>query len=127
MKYKYMSVIEKYEVEVDEQFHEILIEMDKKERNSERKHYRHNPISLSCVDPDEAWMKDDTNILNDLIYKESVLHILSCLSERQKYLIMECCLKDRTFVDLAREAHVTEGAIRHAVERAKSRIQKYFN
>jgi len=126
MKYEYKSVTGKFEVEVDEQLYEVLSEMDRKEHNAERKHYRHNPISLSCVDPDEAWMEDDTNILGDLIDKESVRHILSCLSERQQYLIKECCLEGRTFVDLAREKGVTEGAIRHAVERAKRRIQKHF-
>jgi len=123
MKYEYTSVTGKYEIEVDEQFYNILHEMDKRERNSNRKYYRHNPISLSSVDYGGKWMDDGTDILGDLIDAETVRSVLSCLSERQQHLIKECCLVGWTFVDLARQKGVTEGAIRHAVERAKKRIE----
>ena len=123
MKYQYKTVKGKIEVEVDEQLYGIFDAMDWEERNSYRKHYDHNPIALNCVDYEGEWMDDGTDILGDLVDSESALFALSCLSERQRYRIIKCCLDGWTFTDLAIKEGVTEDAIRYAIERAKKRIK----
>ena len=55
LKYEYRSVTWKYEVEVDERFNEILLELDRKDDNADRKHSRRLPISLEGADYEGEW------------------------------------------------------------------------
>jgi RNA polymerase sigma-70 factor (ECF subfamily) len=58
---------------------------------------------------------------------ESVAGIMSCLSKRQRYLVQKCLLDGWSYTDLAAEEGVTEGAIRHAVNRACKRMEKFLS
>jgi len=123
MNYIYKTVMGNHEIEVDEQLYNILDALDREEHNADRKYYRHNPISLSCIDCDGKWMDDGSDILGDLVDEEAARNILSCLTEQQQYRIKKCCLDGWTFTDLAIKEGVSEDAIRYAVERAKKRIK----
>jgi len=72
MKYTYITATGKIEIEVDEQLHEILIGLDNKERNSDRKHSRRNPISLESAVYEGEWFSDGADILGDLIRTEDI-------------------------------------------------------
>jgi DNA-directed RNA polymerase specialized sigma24 family protein len=124
MKYAYVTATGKQEIEVEERFHGILLAMDREEYNADRKHSRRRPLSLSQGGFDGSWMADKTDIPGELIGSEAVLGALSCLSPRQRYLVTKCCLEGWSYTALAAREDVTEGAIRHAVERAKKQMQK---
>lgn len=55
---------------------------------------------------------------------DSVAQLLSCLSERQQYLIRKCFLEGWSYTDLAALEGKDESAIRHAVNRAIARLRK---
>lgn len=61
-----------------------------------------------------------------LIKEESIAQIMSCLNDRQQYLICKCYLEGWSFTDLAAQEGKDESAIRHAVDRAKKKIKKFL-
>lgn len=61
-----------------------------------------------------------------LIKEEGVAQIMSCLSERQQYLIQKCFLEGWSCTDLAALEGKDESAIRHAVDRAKKKLRKFL-
>jgi len=123
MKYEYVTATGKHEIEVNEQFYDLLLAMDREEYNSDRKHNRRKPVSLEGADYEGDWFADGSDLLAVLIESETINEALSCLSERQQYLITKCCLEGCSYVYLAAQESLTEGAIRHAVERAKRRLK----
>jgi RNA polymerase sigma-70 factor (ECF subfamily) len=99
------------------------------ERSNDRKNSR--PDRHTSLDTfgyeDARFFGDGSDFLGDVVIAESVAHIMSCLSERQRYLIQKCLLDGWSYTDLAAEEGVTEGAIRHAVSRAFKRMKKFLS
>ena len=84
MKYTYVTATGKIEIEVNERLHNVLIALDKEEYNSNRKHNRRRPISLSSADFDGDWMASGIEILEDLIRLEDreQRHPMTCQGNR---------------------------------------------
>ncbi len=61
-----------------------------------------------------------------LIKKESVAQIMSCLNDRQQYLIRKCFLEGWSYTDLAALEGKDESVIRHAVDRARKKLRKFL-
>ena len=92
MKYKYINVTGANEIEVSEQFNDILTGMDNDEQNSNRKHSRRHPLSLESAEYEGDWFLDDADPLDILIKKEEIkrLHIaLSILTDDQQKLVQQ--------------------------------------
>ena len=124
MKYTYRTATETIEVEVDEQYHGILLELDREETNADRKHSRRHPVSLSNADYDGEWFEDETDWFSALIDADSIDQAMSFLPERQRHLLMKYIIDGWSYSDIAAHEGVTEGAIRHAIERAKKQLCK---
>ncbi|GAB6172937.1 hypothetical protein JCM15765_24150 [Paradesulfitobacterium aromaticivorans] len=58
---------------------------------------------------------------------ESISHLLSCLNERQQYLIQKCCIQGWSYTELAKLEGKDESAIRGAVKRAKNKLKKILS
>jgi len=116
-----------HEIEVDEQFYGVLLALDRKEFNSDRKHRRHNPISLSNTDYDGEWMEDGTDILGDLIRVDGdkQLHAaLTNLTHDQQALIKQVFFEGVTPSTIAQRDGVDKSAISHRLALAYKRLKK---
>ena len=129
MKYEYITATGKQGIEVDEQFYSALMALDREEYNSDRKHHRHNPISLSSAYYDGEWMKAETDILGDLIRADD----LECLHEtfplltlKQQALVKRIFLNHEKIMDIARKDGVSEAAIRNRLGKIYRRLKKKF-
>jgi RNA polymerase sigma-70 factor (ECF subfamily) len=76
---------------------------------------------------DARFFGDGSDFLGDIIIAEDIADIMSCLSNRQRYLVQKCLLDGWSYTDLASKEGVTEGAIRHAVNRACKRMKKFLS
>ena len=127
MKYEYKGITGNTEIEVDERFYDILIALDNEEFNSDRKHSRRHPQSLEDADYEGEWFSDGTDILGDMVTEDAIRRNISCLSERQQYLVQKICLDGWKYSEIAALEGKDESAIRHATERAKTKIKKFLS
>ena len=130
MKYEYTGVTGKTEIEVDERFYELLIALDQEEFNSDRKHSRRHPISLEGADYEGEWFSDGTDVLGDLIKKESYenLHTaLLQLTPAQQELIEQIYFNDIPPSEIARRCGVDKSAISHRLSLIYKKIKIYLN
>ena len=129
MKYEYDTATGKNEVEVDERFIDILREMDREEYNSDRRHSRHNPISLSHADYDRDWMTDKADILCDLIEAEDgekLQAALALLTTDQRSLIQDVYFRGVLPSEIARRDGVYKSAISNRLARAIKRLRFFL-
>jgi len=114
MKYEYINATGKIEIEVDEQFYDILLALDREEFNSDRKHARRHPLSLEEMEYEGDWLSDGADILSDLIKSEDSerLHkALASLTSSQQALLERVYAKNEKIVDIARKMGVSQPAI----------------
>ena len=126
MKYEYKTVTGKEVIEVDEHYYGLLMTLDNDIYNSDRKHERRHPIPLDDADYEGEWFSDGTDIPAAVSDSESTIRALSCLTEYQRHLVIKCWLEGWPYVDIAAREGVTEDAIRHALDRAKKNLEKFY-
>ena len=102
------------------------IDAEKKNNRRNSRPDRHSRLSTFSYE-DARYFSDGTDLLADLIDSEAVGHVMSLLTDRQQYLIRKCFIEGWSYTDLAALEGVDESAIRHAVNRAKSRLKKVLS
>jgi DNA-directed RNA polymerase specialized sigma24 family protein len=113
-------------LEVSEEVGTFYLESIEAEKKNDRKNSRpdrHSQLSTFEYE-DIRYFSDCTDLLADLIESEVVSHVMSCLNDRQKYLIRKCFLEGWSYTDLAALEGKDESAIRHAVNRAINKMKK---
>ena len=129
MKYQYKTVVAKIEIEVDEHLYNILNVLDREERNSDRRYSHHNPISLSSADFEGEWMKDDTDILGDLVDaedRERLYRTLAQLTLDQKKLIERIAHNNEKIVEIAQVLGVSHQAISQQLMTVRKKLKEVF-
>ena len=117
------------EMDVTDEVGTYYLESIAAEISNDRKNTRpERHTLLSSFDyEDVKYFSDSTDLLADLIDSEFVSRALSCLNDRQQYLIRKCFLEGWSYSDLARTEGKDESAIRKAVDRAKTKLKKYLS
>ncbi len=116
------------ELEVSEEVGTFYLESFDAEKKNDRKNSRpdrHTLLSALNYE-DKRYFSDGTDLLADLVESEVISHAMSCLNERQKYLVRKCLLEGWPYTDLAAAEGKDESAIRHAVDRAKKKLRKFL-
>ena len=127
MKYEYINATGKTEIEVDEQFYDILVALDREEYNSDRKHSRRHPLSLEDAEYEGEWFSDGADLLGDMIRAESYerLHAaLAQLTPSQQALIQQIYFEGVAPSEIARRDGVDKSAISHRLALAHKRLKK---
>lgn len=130
MKIKYRDANGKIiELEVAEEVGTFYLESIEAEKKNDRKNSRPDRhTQLSTFDYEDArYFSDGTDLLADLIKSEVISHAMSCLSDRQQYLIRKCFLEGWSYTELAALEGKDESAIRHSVDRAKKRLKQFLS
>lgn len=116
------------ELDVPEEVGTFYLESIEAEKKNDRKNSRpdrHTQLSTFEYE-DIRFFSDGTDLLADLIESEFVNHAMSCLNDRQQYLIHKCLLEGWTYSDLAAAEGKDESAIRHTADRAKKKLRKFL-
>lgn len=125
-KYKYESVTETVEIEIEESWGEVLSELDRHDYNIEHKETRRH-CSLDALNLDDAFLASNVNLEERVLSElenEGLREAILKLSPNHRRLILEHFYSCRSFADIAKEDGVDESAIRHAVARAKNNLKK---
>jgi hypothetical protein len=100
---------------------------------SERKHTRADhkycpgaPLSIEEADPDGVWIPDANDAISEFELQADFEHALNTLTEIQRYCIIEVCLNERTYRDVASERGKHPSTVKEAVKSAKAKLKKYF-
>lgn len=130
MKIKYQFVNETVEIEVEEHWGELVLELDCQEYNSDRKHSRRYPIAIDAADYEGEWFSDGTDILGDIVREEDnqcLLEAISKLNPEQQDLIHTVYVRKEKIVNIARKQGVTEGAVRDRLRKIHRRLKKFLD
>lgn len=117
------------EIEVDEDLHSVLIELDRKEYNINHKETRRH-TSLDNGNEDGQWISTYDKDLNTLFEDESnedkLNKAIEHLLPQQKELLKAIYFDDISVNDYAKKEKVHQSAISHRLERIYKQIKKYF-
>lgn len=127
MKIKYTFANgETTEVEVSEEWGNLVVNLDRQEYNTNHKETRRH-CSLEAFNLDDNFLPSKDDVEMDFICREEnakLYDAISQLNPRQQKLIKAIYFENRKVTDLANEEGVHWTAITHAVERALKKLKK---
>ena len=127
MKIQYKFSSETIEIEVSDEWSEILIDLDRQEYNNDHKETRRHYHMEGCVYEGDDFAVED-QVLARLLEDDGLLAKLpsavASLLPRQRRLINQVFVERKTYVAIAREDGVDESAVRKAVGRALKKLEK---
>ena len=128
MKIKYEFDKETVEIEVDEQWGQVVLEFDRQEyNNNQSETRRHN--SLYDFSPESKKFTDSVDVLGEVLrnldYKE-LYTALDKLKPRHRNLIIQHYFNGVSQNELARLEGVTKGAISQSISCAIKNLKKYM-
>lgn len=126
MKIKYEFANETIEIEVDEDWGAVLIDMDRQEHNNNQTETRRH-CSLEAYNLDGNLVPSDEDLEADFLITEDHKRLYAAIKKlepRQQYLIEQVYFAGRKKTDIAREEGVSHVAIVTAVQRAVKKLKK---
>lgn len=115
------------ELEVPDKIGTFYLNSIEEEKRNERRETRRHTSLESFTYEDKQFFDDGTDLLAELITSETVSSAMSNLTERQQYLIRKTFLEGWSYTDLATLEGKDESTIRHAVNRAKAKLKKFYS
>lgn len=126
MKYEYKTTTGNIAIEVDEQFHELLVAMDNEEKNSNRKHSRRYPVSLENCEYEGEWFKDKHDAIHETESGIDMEQALAALTEIQRICFTEVCLSGKSQRDIAAKLGKSKFAVTQAIGGARKKLKNFF-
>ena len=126
MKFKYVFANETVEIEVTEEWNNILVDLDRMEHNNNQTQTRRH-CSLEALNLDDAYIPSEVNLERDVVAREDAAELQGAIKQlepRQRYLISEVYLKGRSQKEIATEEGVCKSAISHTLARAEKNLRK---
>lgn len=123
MKIKYQFATETVEIEVDDDWGNLVIDLDRQDYNNDHKETRRH-ISYDALDFDgDALAAEDRNLTvyadNDALYQA-----IQQLTLNQQYIIRAHYFEDRSFTEIAQALGVGVSSVTHSAERARNALKK---
>lgn len=129
MKIKYEFVNETVEVEVDEKWGKVLMELDRIEYNNDKKETRRH-LMLNLSKDATAWVIENNDPEEEIIemmnYVNDFRLILSVLNDSQRKLIGALFVKGLSQEEYAEIAGVERTAVTHQLRRIRKKLKKFF-
>ncbi len=126
MKIKYQFVNESIEIEVDEEWANVVIELDRLERNSNQTETRRH-CSLDGLNLDDAYLPSDVDVEKEVLagleaasLHEAIGKLLPC----QQELVKRVFFGREKIATIAKEEGVDEAAIRGRLQRIYKKLKK---
>ena len=128
MKIEYKFTDETVEIEVADEWGELIIDLDRQEYNNEHAETRRH-CSLEDYNRDGQLIPSNIDLEGDVISAseyERLYRAFRELNPRQKSLIQKVFFDGMSYAEIARAEGVDESAIRHATTRALKKIKKFL-
>ena len=130
MKFRYVfGNGESREIEVGEEWYDILIALDEEEGKNDRRETRRHS-SLQGLDYEGEWLAaSDADVCLEVLRRidaETVRRALPMLTPRQQELVRRVFFMDERVSHIAAEEGVGERAIRDRLKRIYKKLQKYL-
>ena len=129
MKVKYEFVNEAVEIDVDEKWAEVLMELDREEYNNDKKESRRH-LMLDPSQDATAWTIDEEDpeeaIIEMLDSRKDLEFIMSILNEKQKKLIEALFIEGLSQAEYAEKNGIKQASISQQLETIRKKLKKYF-
>ena len=128
MKITYNFIDETVEIDVPEEWGEVLIELDRQEYNNNKKETRRN-CSLDAYNADGNLVSDETDIEGDLFLHEDYKKLYEAIHKLgpwQRYLIEQVFFAGKKQNQIAAETGLGKAAISRAISRAKKNLYEFI-
>lgn len=123
MKIKYQFATETVEIEVDDDWGNLVIDLDRQEYNNDHKETRrHVSLDAALYEGDVFVDKDaDLDKFTDRI---DLQQAISTLTNHQQRIINGRYFEGLTYIELGKELGITEASVRRAADRALKQLRK---
>ena len=124
--YQFAKPEDKIEIEVSDDIGEVIVRLDKDERNSYQKLHRHS-YSLEAYDSYGKRIEADEDLERDYTDKEEIeaLHkAIKTLLPEQQELIRRIFFEDEKISTIAQEENVSAAAIHNRLNKIFAQIRK---
>ena len=125
MKYEYHFSNETISIDILDGDYDVLIELDRVERNVNQKETRRH-VSLEAYNVDDNLFPSDSDVEASCIRDmedEALQRALGKLKPQQRELIRKVFFENRTMASLAREEGVGESTVRERLNRAYKKLK----
>jgi RNA polymerase sigma factor (sigma-70 family) len=115
-------------IEVEDELGEVILELDRQERNNDRRESRRH-MSLDGMDFEGETFRAEADTPREAMGRvdtERLMEALDMLSLSQRELLLKVYFKGMRIVDIAREQGVGESAIRDRIRRIHKKLKKYL-
>lgn len=126
MKIKYEFANEAIEIEVEEKWATIILDLDREEYNGNHRETRRH-CSLDALNLDDALLPSDVDVFEavaDTEGKRNLYQAINKLSPQQRKLIWRIYFQGEHPADIARELGVSKTAIHNRLQRIFCQLQK---
>ena len=118
MKYTYFSVTGIIEADLDDYWHQVLIAMDKKEFNSDRRHNSRCTVALDGCEFEGDWFMDGSDAIAEIEAVIDMERALAALTELQRICFTETKLNGKPQREVAVGLGKSRSTVRRAVDGA---------
>jgi RNA polymerase sigma factor (sigma-70 family) len=116
------------EIEVSDELGEILLGLDRQERNNDRRETRRH-VSLDGMDYEGGFFSSDSDTADQVALNmelDALRRAMDTLTPQQRDLVRKVFFDGRSIASIAREEGVTKQSVHERVQRILSRIKKFL-
>ena len=125
MKIKYAFADETVEIEVSEEWGNILIDLDRQEYNNDHAETRRH-VSYDALDFDGDALAVEDPALTTYTEQDALREAIGQLTPNQQDIIRAYYFEGRTFTEIAQALGVGVSSVTRAAERAKKTLKKFL-
>ena len=125
MKIKYQFATETVEIEVSDDWGNLVIDLDRQEYNNDHKETRRH-VSLDAAEFEGEIFAVEDPSLESFADNYDLQQAIAKLTDNQRRIIVGHYFEGVSYVALAAELGISEAAVRQAANRALKQIQKNF-
>ena len=123
MKIKYQFATEIVEIEVDDDWGNLVIDLDRQEYNNDHKETRRH-VSLDAALYEGEAFADEGAGLEKYAERIDLQRAISTLTDHQQRIIKGYFFDGLTYVELGEELGISEAGVRQAANRALKQLRK---
>lgn len=120
---------EVFEIEVEDSMGEVLLELDRQEKNNDRRETRRH-MSLDGMDFEGDMFRAETDTLREAMGRVDtarLMEALDMLSGSQKELLLKVYFKGMRIADIAGAEGVSEAAVRNRLKKIYRKLKKILS
>ena len=123
MKIKYQFATETVEIEVDDDWGNLVIDLDRQDYNNDHKETRRH-ISYDALDFDGDALATEDRTLAAYADNDALYQAIQQLTPNQQYIIRAHYFEERSFTEIAQALGAGVSSVTRSAERARNALKK---